>query len=382
MRVIHWNISYSSKKEKIMEFVKEALRDGDTLICLQEVMESTFDYLFSSLFIFGECDYSYSLSFRQPGKYDGRNRRLGVLMICPKSMYIIDSGVLFRSPFPDRTIFAEILYQGEIFRILSLHSITGCSYSRAKGTQFCSFAEMVDSFKPDIVTVDANEPKVDHFDVSRMVFYDNQDKGEGVRTFFNSMVENGLKDSYTLNYDRERYVEGKPLTTSIKVRRKGACRYDFLFIKDSRLPVESCEYLYEEGVARTSDHAIIVAEIRNINRSQEPRDRIIENSMYPYNHLQEKHLLKFCRYYPEKGGLMAQYEHHWIEDVINGKGRPQDYVNEYDFHELEIFNPEDGVPLSLKALLFNRYFHWSSYATINSFKHWYLENYLSGKYEG
>ena len=380
MRVIHWNISYSSQKEKIAEYVKDVLRDGDTLVCLQEVTESTFDFIRSSVLFINGYDYSYSLSFRQPGKYDGKNRRLGVLIICPKNMYIIDSGVVSRSPFPDRTLYAEMLYQGEIFRVLSLHSITGCAYSKAKGTQFYSFAEAVDTIKPDIVTIDANEPKVDYYEVSGMQFYDNQDDGEGARTFFNSMVDNSLSDSYALNYDKRNHVDGEPLTTSIKVKGKGACRYDFVFVNSTRLPVANCEYQYDEGLARTSDHAIVLVDIRHVNRLQDLGDKAMDDSMYPYCRLQEKHLKKYCRYYPEKGGLMAEYEHHWIVDVLNGHGNARDYVNEGDLHELEIFYPEDGVPLSLKALLFNRYFHWSSYATINDFKHWYLEKYLSGTY--
>ena len=66
---------------------------------------------------------------------------------------------------------------------------------------------------------------------------------------------------------------------------------------------------------------------------------------------------------------MAEYKHKWIQDVLEHNVKASDYVEPSDLHELELFNPGDGVPLTLKALLINRWGHWSSYATINQFKH-------------
>lgn len=380
MKVIHWNISYASQKEKVAEYLKDALKGNDTVACLQEVTENTFSYILES--IGGELDYVYSLHFRRPGKYDGRNRQLGVLIICPKSMYIIDSGVMTRTPFPDRTAYAEVLYEGQAYRILSLHSITGCAYSKAKSAQFYSFAEAVESFHPDIVTVDANEPKLDHFDIAQIEFYDNQDKGQGARTFFSAMNGIGLKDAFAELYDQSGYVPGKPLATSIKVKGKGNCRYDFLFANTAVLPIHNCRYLYNEGLAHSSDHAIIEAILEPIRQPDQEAKRIVENCFYPYNRLSEDTLLKFCRYYKgagsEEGNLMAEYERKWIQDILEHNVKITDYVEQLDLHELEILNPSDGVPLTLKALLFNRWRHWNSYATINQFKHWYLESYLAG----
>ena len=379
MRILHWNISYSSKKEKVAEYLKDAMKDEDTVACLQEVTESTFSYILEA--IGGGFDYVYSLHFRRPGKYDGKNRRLGVLIICPKSMYIIDSGVMMRTPFPDRTAYAEVLYEGQTYRILSLHSITGCAYSKAKSAQFLSFAEAVESFHPDIVTTDANEPKIDHYDTAQIEFYDNQDKGLGARTFFSAMDSIGLKDAFAELYDHNGFVPGKPLATSIKVRGKGNCRYDFVFANTSLLPVRSCRYLYEEGLAYSSDHAIVEVLLEPECQYGQRTVRIDENCFYPYNRLTEETLVKFCRYYkgPGQDNLMASYERIWIHDVLEHNVKATDYVEPSDLHELELFNPGDGVPLTLKALLFNRWCHWSSYATINQFKHWYLETYLGDK---
>lgn len=77
---------------------------------------------------------------------------------------------------------------------------------------------------------------------------------------------------------------------------------------------------------------------------------------------------------------MADYERRWIEEVVGSRGGGFDYVeSERDLHELELFIIEDGVPLGLKAILFNRYCHWSSYNTINDFKDWYVRTYLRRK---
>lgn len=390
MKVIHWNISYSSDKEKVLETLSRLVKDEDVIVCLQEVQPSVKDFLVDKLQGWGGTKgtpYAYSLDYRQPGKYDGKNRKLGVLILCPASMYIIDSGVFNRTPFPDRTLWAEVLYQGEVIKVASLHSITGCGYSKAKSTQYFSFSEAIGEFAPDILTIDANEPEVDHWDITQAKFYDNKDKGEGARTFFTNLSVNHMVDIYALCFNHDDFELRKPLTPSVKVNRKGYCRYDFIFVSDPKFDFCNCEYLYQAGLDGTSDHAVVVATLfptsmRTGTRRNE--DVLNDNCMFPYNLLQEKHLIKYCRYYghnyPGKSGLMAEYEHHWIKDVINNECDLSHYVSDYDLNWLQTFNIEDGVPLGLKAILFNRYFHWSSYATVDDFKRWYLETYLTGKY--
>lgn len=388
MRIIHWNIKYNSKKEKIVDTIKQLIDGNDTIICLQEVVPSVKEYILQELSQYNSAvSYRsvYSLDYRQPGKYDSINRTLGVLMICPESMYVIDSGVINRCPMPERTLYAEILYKGEILKVLSVHSITGCGYKKAKSNQYLALAEAIDEFKPDIVTIDANEPDVDHWDLNQIKFFDQN--GGGARTFFHSMGSAGMQDVYTVHYDRRQFELGKPLTASVYVNNRGYCRYDFIYAMAGRFAVEKCEYLYQMGLDASSDHAVLVAELDMMaerGAEENPNNQLRDNCMYPYNNLQERHLIKFCRYYGHEGpggrSLMADYERHWIEDVLQGKGDLSDYVNGHDLNWLQTFNIEDGVPLGLKALLFNRYFHWSSYSTVDYFKKWYLTVYLTGKY--
>lgn len=106
-------------------------------------------------------------------------------------------------------------------------------------------------------------------------------------------------------------------------------------------------------------------------------------------------LIKKCRYYKgekecpsslEKQGVSSiwYYEKIWTEreDLIDETG-----VNtrEYISVGLEGFNVNDGVPISLKALLFNRQSHWTGgYGMENdvkSFKEWYFNSYLENNVE-
>ena len=79
-----------------------------------------------------------------------------------------------------------------------------------------------------------------------------------------------------------------------------------------------------------------------------------------------------------------------IFDVVKDYTYALDTLDNYDYQDLEIqstskeyfratYENAMDVIRSLKALLFNRWSHWSSYANINQFKHWYLESYLAGK---
>ena len=259
MRIIHWNISYNCQKEKVAAFISEQISDGSTIICLQEVTESSYKCISESLP--SGCSAVYSLDYRKPGKYDGKNRHLGVMIIVPESMAIVESGVIDRVIFPDRTAYAKVAYKGAEYKILSLHSITGCAYGKAKSTQFYAFAEAIEALQPDIVTFDANEPAKDHYDIAQMEFFDNGDKGDGAKTFFSSLASSGLSDAFAVHYDKSQFIDGEPLATSHIIHGKFHRRYDFTFVNASRLPVSSCEYMYDKGCELTSDHAIIITKI-------------------------------------------------------------------------------------------------------------------------
>lgn len=114
--------------------------------------------------------------------------------------------------------------------------------------------------------------------------------------------------------------------------------------------------------------------------------------------MENKDLLKFCRYYKgekenpydnegqgeEQGetqnkALLWQYERAWIEANFSedGKNMLMGYISEYASVGLAMFELHDDIPVSYKALLFNRYAR-TAYSIIyaaESFKKFYHKYY-------
>lgn len=105
--------------------------------------------------------------------------------------------------------------------------------------------------------------------------------------------------------------------------------------------------------------------------------------------MEKKDYLPFCRYYkgekenPYKGGnkaLFWEYERAWIDLSIDENDNALgDMLDEYIAAGLSEFEIRDGIPATLKALLFNRYGHWlGGYGLIEdakAFKKFYLNEY-------
>ena len=161
MRLIDWNISYAGEISSKIRYLKSMLTD-DSVFMLQEVKPAAFLALkaeFDSRF-----DFYYSLDYRRPGRFDREARKLGVLIAVKKSIPVNRAGVIDRSPFPDRTMYVETTCENKPLKLLSLHSLTGVGYLTTKSVQFDSFSEFLHDYRPDVIGIDANEPKQDHFD--------------------------------------------------------------------------------------------------------------------------------------------------------------------------------------------------------------------------
>lgn len=99
-------------------------------------------------------------------------------------------------------------------------------------------------------------------------------------------------------------------------------------------------------------------------------------------------LVSHCENYkgePEKPndsdvGHYWHYEKMWVELTLRAieKGEPYKAfdkdVMEYVNHGLRDFDNMDNTPVTLKALLFNRYCHWTC-GSVEEFKQWYHEDY-------
>jgi hypothetical protein len=96
-------------------------------------------------------------------------------------------------------------------------------------------------------------------------------------------------------------------------------------------------------------------------------------------------MVRFCRYYkgesecPHQNGEKAAFwecEKAWVDLSLIESDLLVENMNEYRSAGLLDFEDGDGVPVLLKALLYNRYVYWS-YGTPNGFKDFYKEQYLS-----
>ena len=252
IQVINWNISYMGEYESKLDFLFSLLH-GNYCVLLQEVKPHVYEYIKSK---YHDCTIFYSLNYRAPSRFDSDARRLGVMIILSKNISVKEVGVVERNLFPDRTLYATINIDDKELKLLALHSITGCSYYRAKSVQYDSFSEFIDVYSPDIIGIDANEPQMDSYDIKKMKFFDN---GKGAQTFFYEVEAKGLCDTFVKCKNIAKCEEGKTITVSHNVRRKGGVRYDFLF-SNNNLKIIGCEYLYDEAIIAGSDHALIMAE--------------------------------------------------------------------------------------------------------------------------
>lgn len=103
--------------------------------------------------------------------------------------------------------------------------------------------------------------------------------------------------------------------------------------------------------------------------------------------MKEKDLIHHCRYYkgenenPYKDGdkaLFWDYEQKWIEFSIKKDDILGNALDDYIAAGLSEFEMFDDTPVTLKALLFNRYLHWSSgdlLETAKDFRKFYLNCY-------
>lgn len=85
-----------------------------------------------------------------------------------------------------------------------------------------------------------------------------------------------------------------------------------------------------------------------------------------------------CKYYNgnnDDTSILASYEQVWLKNCED-EGSLNNII-EYIYYGLMRFAEDDNTPISLKAMLFNRYCHWVR-ADVDGFKQWYNEFYVRG----
>ena len=99
-------------------------------------------------------------------------------------------------------------------------------------------------------------------------------------------------------------------------------------------------------------------------------------------------LIKQCRYYngeeecpykDQNKSMLWFYENCWVNEQTNDDNIGFDAGRIYDYKELglESFEAQDNIPISLKALLFDRFAKWcySRKDAIEPFMHFYKKYY-------
>lgn len=94
----------------------------------------------------------------------------------------------------------------------------------------------------------------------------------------------------------------------------------------------------------------------------------------------EEDLLKFCRYYhgekdnPYEGNeaMLWDYERVWVREMMKDNSFSE-YLSDYLIYGLRDFSKFDHTPITLKALLFNRYARgaYSMQDAVEGFKDFY-----------
>lgn len=260
MKIIDWNISYNGNFEDKFNYLKEVIESHKSIVILQEVTEDAYLLLKEK---FSEFKIEYSLNYRIPSKFDTKSRKLGIVIMVSKEIDVINTKVIDRCLLPERTLLCEIECDKKRYKVLGLHSITGCDHKKAKSLQFYSFAETIEEYRPDIVGIDANEPDKDNISIDKMVFFDNKDKGKGAKTFFETLNNNNLIDSL-LNESID-YVDNQeePLKVSHIINKKIKKRYDFVFLDKGKFDKYKTNYNYESSIEAGSDHSLIEININN-----------------------------------------------------------------------------------------------------------------------
>lgn len=250
-RIINWNIKTGCDISSIAKLLEKYATEK-CIINLQEVSEANYGYMRKEFPYPSRC----SLDLRHPGKYEGRNRHMGVATFAIGGE-IEDARLLHESVFPERTLFTLLRYDEASIKNLTFHSLTGVDYKKAKSSNFASIAGCINEYAVDTFSCDANEPQHDSIDDSEMVFYDNRDHGKSAELLFGKNKVHTLIDSQKELCKRNNRDISDIYSHIIGESRK---RYDFIFIrKDWQLNDGGTQY--SEALGASSDHALVFSDM-------------------------------------------------------------------------------------------------------------------------
>lgn len=99
---------------------------------------------------------------------------------------------------------------------------------------------------------------------------------------------------------------------------------------------------------------------------------------------EDNSLLKFCRYYHGEKDcnskdkdiqMLFKIEKMWVDRMLSEDSDFDALLDEYITFGLTSFSETDDVPVTLKALLFNRFNQYNDRIDVDAFKTWYKRHY-------
>lgn len=202
---------------------------------------------------------AYSLDFRPAGQNEGANRRMGIAILT-FGAEIIESGLLDRTVFPERSLWARIVADGRSIKALTFHSLTGVGYKNAKSSNFATIADYLQrDVELDFMCFDANEPKIDALEIENVEFWQtNGDRGRKAELILGARKVHPLRDAFRSHAERGNSRESTALPVT-HLTRGVPRRYDYIFASP-KWRVERITHPLEESLAASSDHSVVVAD--------------------------------------------------------------------------------------------------------------------------
>jgi endonuclease/exonuclease/phosphatase family metal-dependent hydrolase len=258
-----WNVN---RRRLTADHVDLLSRAGCDVVALQEV-SAEFHAALASQPLFHWSVSSFSL--RAPGPTEGRARRMGCSIFGRSPFRLVAAGVLAHLAFPERTVVIVAETDTSPFTFASFHTPPGANWGEIKPATLKAIAEWLAERQGRVVMgIDANAPKVDHPNPDESEWWWDDEAlllGPSPRHPLREVLRVFLEDRPDIMASLRAERPRGPLATS-HFRGRGvkrtACRYDFIYAS-SHFAVDEVTYLMDEAVKAGSDHALVIAQLRD-----------------------------------------------------------------------------------------------------------------------
>jgi endonuclease/exonuclease/phosphatase family metal-dependent hydrolase len=256
-----WNVNYLKFRESHLKFLRGIKPD---ILALQEVHPDFFTKLSSSNLF---SNSHYTLGYIQ---HDVKPSH-PCAILSSADIRLRNPSLIPDLPFPEKCMIVDAELDTTVIKVCSFHTPPGVAVKKLKPQSLVILAEWLTTRnRPVILGIDANAPKVDHPDITKNVWYwDDESKLLGEQRIHD--LRDAFRDYLMSKPDLFETIKQSrpkgPLDVSHitgKGRRGTRRRYDFIFVTPD-IRVKSVEYLFDEACAAGSDHALVKAELEVVS---------------------------------------------------------------------------------------------------------------------